>query len=269
MINKKILIIEDEKILAEVLDSKLKKEGYQSEICYDGEAGLEKIRSWKPDLILLDIVMPKINGYEVLEKMKDEGISIPVIIISNSGQPVEIEKTSKLGAVDHLIKTQFDPAEVIKKIKKYLETKENGKEEENKTVSSENISNTAKAKILLVEDDNFLRSICLKKLVKEGFEVFEAIDGEKALKNLEKYSPNIVLLDLVLPTMDGFEILTSIRKNPDPKLAAVPIIILSNLGQDEEIKKAMDLGANMFLVKANFTTGEIVKKVKKLLNLPE
>jgi DNA-binding response OmpR family regulator len=268
MSNEKILIIEDEKVLADVLESKLKKEGYQVEAASDGELGYEKIINWSPDLILLDIIMPKMNGYEVLEKMNKEGKKIPVIIISNSGQPVEIEKTTKLGAVDHLIKTQFDTGEVITKVRNYLAgTKLDSagkymaaKEETKKT-------NEGKFKVLLVEDDNFLRSICSQKLIKEGFEVVEAVDGVQALKEMEKIKPDVILLDLVMPSMDGFEVLAKIRNHQDKKIAVTPVIILSNLGQDEEIKKALSLGANMFLVKANFTTGEIVKKVKKLLGM--
>jgi len=118
--NVKLLIIEDETALADVLEAKFKKEGYNVSMAYDGEEGFNKLKEIKPDLILLDIVMPKMDGYEVMEKMNEEGISIPVIIISNSGQPVEIEKTRKLGAIDHLIKTKFDPDEVVKKVKKHL-----------------------------------------------------------------------------------------------------------------------------------------------------
>jgi two-component system alkaline phosphatase synthesis response regulator PhoP len=269
MSNEKILIIEDEKVLADVLESKLKKEGYQVEVAFDGESGYEKIGSWNPDLILLDIVMPKMNGYEVLEKMNTEGKKIPAIIISNSGQPVEIEKTTKLGAVDHLIKTQFDTSEVIVKVRNYLAGIKTDSAEKDIVNEKTKETDGGKYKVMLIEDDNFLRSICSQKLSKEGFEVIESVDGVQALKTMEKIKPNVILLDLVMPTMDGFEVLTKIRNNPDKEIAAIPVVILSNLGQDEEIKKALSLGANMFLVKANFTTGEIVKKVKKLLGMAE
>ncbi len=116
----KILIIEDEESLVELLQDKLKKEGYDVETALDGEKGFAKIGVFNPDLILLDIVMPKMDGYEVLEKMTEAKIKIPVIIISNSGQPVEIEKTTKLGAVDHLIKTEFSAADVLVKVRKCM-----------------------------------------------------------------------------------------------------------------------------------------------------
>jgi DNA-binding response OmpR family regulator len=119
--------------------------------------------------------------------------------------------------------------------------------------------------VLLVEDDSFLREICSKKLTKEGYTVYEAIDGEQALAGLTKIKLDIVLLDIILPAIDGFQILSQIRKSEDPKVAKIPVIMLSNLGQDDDIKKAMEMGANDYLVKAHFTTEEIVVKIKKML----
>lgn len=118
----KILIIEDEKVLLDVLENKLKKEGYEVIIAENGVEGLEKIKKEKPSLILLDILMPKMNGFEVMEAMeRNPDISkIPVIIISNSGQPLEIARALKLGAKDYLVKAEFDPQEVLTKVKKIL-----------------------------------------------------------------------------------------------------------------------------------------------------
>lgn len=120
--NEKILLIEDEDIMIDILEKKLIKEGYKVSVAKDGEEGLKKMREQTPDLILLDIVMPKLNGFEVMEEMnkKEELKNIPVIIISNSGQPVDLDKAQKLGARDWLIKTEFKPQEVIDKIKKQL-----------------------------------------------------------------------------------------------------------------------------------------------------
>ena len=119
---KKIIIIEDEKILLDLLKDKLVKEGYEVIVALDGQTGLAKIKQEKPDLILLDMVMPKMGGFEVMRELnKDENLAkIPVIIISNSGQPVELEKAKKLGAKDWLIKTEFDPKEVVNKVNKQL-----------------------------------------------------------------------------------------------------------------------------------------------------
>lgn len=119
---KKILIIEDEEVLSGLLQKKLTREGYDLSMARNGEEGLERMREVKPDLILLDIIMPKMGGFEVMEEMvKDEELKkIPIIIISNSGQPVEIGRAQKLGARDWLIKTEFDPQEVIDKVVKVI-----------------------------------------------------------------------------------------------------------------------------------------------------
>jgi DNA-binding response OmpR family regulator len=121
---KKILIIEDDKILSNLLEKKLGTAGYEVATAADGEEGLALLRSYKPDLVLLDIIMPQKNGLEVMEEMnKDPEIhpeKIPVIIISNSGQPVEIDKILSLGAKDYLVKAEFNPQEVIEKIKKQI-----------------------------------------------------------------------------------------------------------------------------------------------------
>jgi CheY-like chemotaxis protein len=106
------------------LQRKLSREGYEVFVARDGEEGLKKMREMdpKPDLVLLDIIMPKMGGFEVMEEMKkDESLkNIPVIVISNSGQPVELDRAKKLGAKDWLIKTEFDPNEVLEKVKKQI-----------------------------------------------------------------------------------------------------------------------------------------------------
>ena len=256
---KKILIIEDEQTLASILSAKLKLEGFEVLISVDGENGLEKIEEWQPDLILLDIIMPIMNGYEVLEKLQEKNNKIPVIIISNSGQDVELEKIKKLGAINYIIKAQITPDEVIEKIEKVF----------NSPIVDENEGEPSAGgvKVLLVEDDSFLREICYKKLSKEGFDVFLAADGGEALKKVVKVEPNIVLLDIILPSIDGFDVLKQIRSNKNEIIKNVPVIMLTNLGQEEDIKKAQDLKANDYLIKAHFTTEEIVEKIKSQLRL--
>lgn len=115
---KKVLLIEDEEIITDLLKRKLAKEGYQVDVASDGEEGLEKLKKNRPDLVLLDIVMPKLGGFEVMEKIrKDKKLDgMPIIIISNSGQPVELDRAKELGASDWLVKAQFDPQEVIDKV---------------------------------------------------------------------------------------------------------------------------------------------------------
>lgn len=118
-------------------------------------------------------------------------------------------------------------------------------------------------KILIIEDDKLLRQVISRKLSTEGFEVIEAEDGEQGLIKTKEQKPDLVLLDLILPSIDGFEVLEKVKK--DPETSSVKVVILSNLGQEEEIDKGFSLGATDYLVKANFTPGEIVNKVKEIL----
>lgn len=121
---KKILFVEDEEIILDLLQKKLTNEGYELIIARNGQEGLEKLKAaeTKPDLVLLDIIMPLMGGFEVMEEIqKNQDLKkIPIIIISNSGQPVELDRAKELGAKDWLIKTEFDPQEVIDKVKKQI-----------------------------------------------------------------------------------------------------------------------------------------------------
>ena len=117
---KRILIIEDEELVREVLKKRLSKEGYEVFLAEKGEEGLEKIKKILPDLIILDLVMPKTKGFEIMKEVKRRKKlkEIPIIVISNSGKKSELELAKEKGAVDWIIKTEFDIQNILKKIKK-------------------------------------------------------------------------------------------------------------------------------------------------------
>jgi DNA-binding response OmpR family regulator len=117
--------------------------------------------------------------------------------------------------------------------------------------------------ILLVEDDPFLIDIYTKKFKESGFNVIVAVDGEECLKKLQEEAPDLMLLDIVLPAIDGWEILR--RMSKDKKFKDIKVIILSNLGQREEVEKGVELGAAKFLIKSHYTPTEIVEEIKKSL----
>jgi DNA-binding response OmpR family regulator len=118
-------------------------------------------------------------------------------------------------------------------------------------------------KILIIEDDKFLRDLLSRKLQDENFNVIAAVDGEEGVKKVEGERPELVLLDLILPGINGFDVLKNIKENP--KTSEIPVIILSNLGQKEDVERALTLGAKDYLIKANFTLNEIFDKIKKYL----
>jgi len=118
-------------------------------------------------------------------------------------------------------------------------------------------------KILFIEDDSALQKTLGDTLRQEGYNLISALDGEIGLRMVQKENPDLVLLDLILPKLDGFEVLQRLKE--DPKTKGIPIIILTNLERMEDIDRALELGASTYLVKANYTLEEVVEKVKKTL----
>ena len=128
---------------------------------------------------------------------------------------------------------------------------------------SASVQDDKKVTILIVEDDKFLRELLVRKIEGEGMHTETAVDGTEALRKMEEVKPQLVLLDLILPGIDGFEILKLKKEKPD--IADIPVIILSNLGQKEEVEKGLKLGASDYMIKAHFTPDEIVEKAQKIL----
>ena len=121
------------------------------------------------------------------------------------------------------------------------------------------------SKILLVEDDPFLSSLLKNRLQKEGLEINLAKDGEEAVNLLKSTKPDLVLLDIILPKKSGFEVMEEIRNDPQIQSQEMPIIIISNLGQPEDISRGQELGAIEYFVKAKTSIDELVQKIKSFL----
>lgn len=125
-------------------------------------------------------------------------------------------------------------------------------------------SNEARQRIILIEDDASLTRAYENKLTLEGFEVDIANNGSKAIEKLKFGDYNLILLDLLLPEINGFDILKQLRASEWPA-AQKPVIVFSNLGNTSDIKKARELGANDYLVKASLSPNQIVEKIKEHL----
>ncbi len=120
---------------------------------------------------------------------------------------------------------------------------------------------TAKTRVLIVDDDKFLQKILTLKFSASGFDVRTASDGEEALKLIREAAPDLVILDLILPKLNGFEVLTDLRT--DTKTRTLPVVVLSNLGQEEDKRRAGDMGIAAFLVKSEISIQEVVQKVRE------
>jgi len=121
-----------------------------------------------------------------------------------------------------------------------------------------------KRKVLIIEDDPFIVKMYRSKFEDLGFIFRSAETGDKGMSLAHEETPDIIILDIVLPQKDGFEILKDIKK--DQGLKNIPVIILSNLGQKEEVERGLELGANDYMIKAHYTPSEVVERVKKILS---
>jgi len=122
-----------------------------------------------------------------------------------------------------------------------------------------------KITLLIVEDDVFLADLYKTKFELEGFNILVAYDGEKGLDLAKKNRPALILLDLVLPKLSGFQVLESLKAESD--YAAIPVILLTNLSQKSDVDKGLKMGADDYLIKAHFMPSEVVGKIKKILKL--
>ncbi len=262
MSKKTILLVDNDPVLSEVIQKRIEEAGY---ICLwerDGREGLNRLSSTLPQLLVLDIMMPTMNGYEVLEyiSLHPTLARIPVMVISNSGEPVEIERILKLGVKDFIVKAHFSPEEVMEKIKNIIGESDN-------VLAAPNKKETRKARgsatVLIAEDDVVLSEIATDRLRQEGYQVYTVFDGTDALKVATEIMPDIILLDVLMPGMNGFEVLEKLKA--DEVLRDIRVIIFSNLAQVKDIEKGKQLGAVDYIIKSNFTPALIVERIERAL----
>jgi len=122
-----------------------------------------------------------------------------------------------------------------------------------------------KKKILIIEDDSILQKALQEFLIAEGFETLSALDGEEGVKIGKEKKPDLILLDIILPKMDGYEVLKAMKSDESTK--NIPIILLTNLGSLNDVEKALGLGATTYLIKADYKLEEVAKKIKEVLNI--
>lgn len=301
----RLLLIESEQILVEVLRKKLTTAGFSADIAQDGEDGLQKIKTQPPAVIIIDLTLPKMTGLDVLKTIKQDKTlqAIPVLAISNSDDPAEISQLNQLGIQEYLIKTTLTPDEVLKKVQALTSgapaqlaspaqtaplmkpaaapqtppaqpqapqpqaapLQQVPAQQSPVVAPATTQATTTGAKVVIAEDDKFLRELASKKLSSAGYHLTAAMDGAEAIKVISEVKPDVVLLDIIMPDIDGFEVLKRIRASQDEKIKNTKVIILSNLGQDSDIEKGKELQATDYLVKANFTMDEIITKVESAL----
>jgi len=251
----RILIIGGDADFSKLIESTLKNFGYNVTFVATGEDGMNFMNEFIPKLVILSITLPDIDSYEFLvKKNSSQNIAkIPVFLVSSQGVPINMHKVPADSVAEFMMAFHSNPDDILDKVNRLF-----GHE----AVSSVPVTNGLKKKILWVEDDKLIGTILAKKLISSGFDLFHAKTGEEALEALKQAIPDVIVLDLLLPGMSGFDILTQI--NTDPGLKKVPVMILSNLSKPTDIDRAKALGAKRFLIKAASSLEEIVREIRAL-----
>jgi PAS domain S-box-containing protein len=237
-----ILIIDDDPNARDLLSRTLTGDGYSVVAARDGEEGLARARDHRPAVITLDVQMPGMDGWSVLKALKaDPGLKdIPVVMVSIVGD----QKTGYvLGAVESLSKP-VDRDALLEIVSRYVGSKE-------------------KKTALIIEDDPNNRALLARALVGAGWQVMEAENGEVGLKQVAKLVPDLILLDLMMPVMDGFDFIVELRNREDCR--EVPIIVVTAKDLTEEDRSRLTGGVETIIQKGAFSREKFLGEVSHLV----
>lgn len=268
----KMIIVEDDPMILEIYQKKFQESGFDVLPADSGEKALELAKKNKVDLVLLDLIMPKMDGFDVIKSLRqgrfDAGMKI--IVSSNLSQKEERDKAIQLGADGFIVKSEFTPTGLVKEVERHMsQLKE---EERNEIRRNGNGGKFQKSdgpakKILMIEDEVVFEEIFGDKLRQDGFEVDFSENGQEGFKKALSGEYDLFVIDMVLPGLSGDEIVEKIKL--EEKIKNTPIIIFSASVDDEIKRKVESLGVNAFFVKTQLVPSELAKKVRELLNIEE
>lgn len=239
----RILIIDDEREICQLLKERLNKRGFEVDYAFNGAQGLEKVKLINPDLVLCDISMPELSGVEVLKRIKEYNPHIIIIMLTGFGTLESAVECLKLGAYDHIGK----PVELEKLLILLKEAL---------NMDSKNI----KYKILIIDDEPQLVESLAVRLKASGYEVFPAPDGVSGINKFKEVSPDLVILDIMMPGLSGLDVLKEL-KQISPKC---PVIMLTAYGTPQSAIESLRLGAYDHLAKP-FNTQTLLEMIRKAI----
>jgi len=236
----RVLVIDDDATVRDLMRRYLSREGFDVVTAAGGREGLEFARELHPSVITLDVFMPDMDGWSVLQAIKQDAelSRIPVVMMTISD---EKQKGITLGASGYLTKP-VDRAQLAQLLDRFK---------------------TAMPRALVVEDNLTDRDMMRRLLVGEGWEVIVASNGREALDRLKSENPNLILLDLMMPEMDGFEFLAEFRKTP--KFASTPVIVVTAADLSREDRRRLDGGVEHILQKAAPSREDFLRQIRDLI----
>jgi two-component system cell cycle response regulator len=260
----KVLIVDDEPIMVNLMIAALSEEGYQVATAVNGALALAQVEAFKPDVVLLDVVMPELNGFQVTERLKADPATagIPIILVTGLGSIEDRVKGLEAGADDFLSKP-FNLDELLVRVRSLARLKELqdklAKKEAECPEGRRRQPRRRQPLLLVVEDDKRIVRICENVLSAGGYQIIGAGDAEAAIRFMAQETPDLIILDLMLPGMDGLEFLAKLKG--EPSHSDVPVIILSALGDLKTKVKGLQMGADDYIVKP-VSSLELLARVK-------
>jgi len=245
-----VLVVEDDPAAAKLLSIYLMEAGFSVEVAADGDAGFEKAKNLRPALITVDILIPKTDGWELLTRLKADQAtaSIPVVVVSIID---ERGRGFSLGAADYLLKP-VDREVLVRVIQRVVRS--NARDQRGRSV-------------LVIDDDPLILELMEAVLRPEGFEVLKARDGRHGLQIARERNPDLVVLDLLMPEMNGFEVVDEMHGCPET--AAIPIVVLTNKSLSCEEKDRLNGRIIAIRQKGEFHREDFVAQVRSLLKPEE
>jgi CheY-like chemotaxis protein/two-component sensor histidine kinase len=235
-----VLVIDDDPSVRDLLNRFLTKEGFRVALAAGGEDGLRQARAFKPAAITLDVMMPGMDGWAVLSALKgDSGlVDVPVIMLTIVD---ERNVGYTLGASDYLLKP-IDRDRLLAVLRRHA---------------------TPAYSVLVVDDDPAARRLTRGILEREGWRVAEAENGMAALEALSQDRPDIILLDLGMPVMDGFAFVEELRRRPDVR--GIPIVVMTARDVTEDVRRRLNGGVERYLQKASSTRDDLLRTLREIL----
>ncbi|TMC39958.1 MAG: response regulator, partial [Chloroflexi bacterium] len=243
-----VLVVEDDPAAAELLTRQLVAAGYRTAVARTGTEALEKARSLKPAAITLDIILPEIDGWEVITRLKsDEATSgIPIVVVSVVDNP---ELGMSLGAIDYFVKP-VDGRDLVQRLNQYHVEHSPGREKE-------------QIRVLVVDDEPANRNWLAKTLEPEGFTVVPASGGREAIELAKSIKPDFVLLDLMMPEVTGFDVVEALRA--DEATRDVPIMVVTAANLTEADRRLLNGRVSQILSRGAVANSDIVGLLRRVV----
>lgn len=261
----KILLVEDDPMISEVYMTKFQASGIEADLAESGRAVLQKARENKYDLVLLDIVLPEMNGMEVLEELRTKpeyDKDLKIVMFSNLSEKTDRDRALQLGANGFVPKAEFSPSQLVSEVVRFLRQFEEQKKHAMRA-SDGMVMEPKNKNILFVEDESVFCDIFGGQLEKEGYSVTYLDGGMGAVQEAVEKPFDTVVIDMAIRKMDGLDVIRLVRESSVN--STTPIVLFSASVDDIQFAEAKKLGADICFLKTRLTPSELLREVELLI----